>query len=132
MYVCMYVWMDGWMDVSVCVCMCLYVFCMCLYVSVCVCMCLYVSVCVCMCLYVSVCIYACMCMCVCVCVCVCKALNQRVPAGGQQPISLCCPTKLWKMWWKGSWTHEPVPALCMGSGEPKNRLADCHVMSCVF
>ena len=48
--------------------------------------------------------------------CVRKALNQRVPAGGQQPIFLCCPTKRWKMWWKGSWTHEPVPALAMGSG----------------
>ena len=51
-----------------------------------------------------------------VCVRVWKALNQRVSAGGQQPIFLCCPTKLWKMWWKGSWTHEPVPALCMGFG----------------
>ena len=32
-------------------------------------------------------------------------------AGGQRPIFLCCPTKLRKMWWMGSWTHEPVPAL---------------------
>ena len=47
---------------------------------------------------------------------VCGKPSIKGSAGGQQPIFLCCATKLWKMWWKGSWTHEPVPALCMGSG----------------
>ena len=48
----------------------------------------------------------------CVCVCtICIDVKPQFVAGGQQPIFLCCPTKLRKMWWMGSWTHEPVPAL---------------------
>ena len=50
-----------------------------------------------------------------VCVCV-ESPESKGISRGQQPIFLCCRTKLWKMWWKGSWTREPVPALCMGSG----------------
>ena len=47
-----------------------------------------------------------------VCVCtICIDVKLQYIAGGQQPIFLCCPTKLRKMWWMGSWTHEPVPAL---------------------
>ena len=47
----------------------------------------------------------------CVCVCtICIDVKLLYCAGGQQPIFLCCPTKLRKMWWMGSWTHEPVPA----------------------
>ena len=46
-----------------------------------------------------------------VCVCtICIDVKLLYCAGGQQPIFLCCPTKLRKMWWMGSWTHEPVPA----------------------
>ena len=47
-------------------------------------------------------------MCVCT---ICIDVKPQFVAGGQQPIFLCCPTKLRKMWWMGSWTHEPVPAL---------------------
>ena len=46
------------------------------------------------------------------CVCtICIDEKLQYIAEGQQPIFLCCPTKLRKMWWMGSWTHEPVPAL---------------------
>ncbi len=46
---------------------------------------------------------------VCVCVCtICIDVKLHTNAGGQQPIFLCCTTKLRKMWWMGSWTHEPV------------------------
>ena len=48
----------------------------------------------------------------CVCVCtICIDVKLLYCAGWQQPIFLCCPAKLRKMWWMGSWTHEPVPAL---------------------
>ena len=47
-------------------------------------------------------------MCVCT---ICIDVKILYCAGGQQPIFLCCPTKLRKMWWMGSWTHEPVPAI---------------------
>ena len=49
-------------------------------------------------------------MCVCT---ICIDVKLQLIAGGQQPIFLCCPTKLRKMWWMGSWSHEPVPALLM-------------------
>ena len=46
------------------------------------------------------------------CVCtICIDVKLLYSAGGQQPIFLCCPTKLQKMWWMGSWTLEPVPAI---------------------
>ena len=67
-----------------------------------------VCVCVCVCVCVSVCVCVCVCVCVSVCVStICIDVKLQHIAGGQQPIFLCCPTKLWKMWWKGSWAHEP-------------------------
>ena len=56
------------------------------------------------------CVWACAGVCVCTS---CIDVKLQSYAGGQQPIFLCCPTKLRKMWWMGSWTHEPVPALCI-------------------
>ena len=56
------------------------------------------------------CVRACARGCVCVCT-ICIDVRLLYCAGGQQPIFLCCPTKLRKMWWMGSWTHEPVPAI---------------------
>ena len=46
---------------------------------------------------------------------ICIDVKLQFYAGGQQPIFPCCPTKLPKMWWMGSWTHEPVPALYVES-----------------
>jgi hypothetical protein len=52
-YLCMYVWMDGWMYVLHCMdgwaCVCVYVctVCVCMYVCVCVCVCVYVCMYVC-------------------------------------------------------------------------------------
>ena len=63
--------------------------------------------------WMSGCLSVCLFVCLSVCLCVyhlnrCKT---SIFCRGQQPIFLCCPTKLRKMWWMGSWTHEPVPAL---------------------
>ena len=67
----------------------------------------------------------------CVCVCtICIDVKLHIPAGGQQPIFLCCPAKLRKMWWMGSWTHEPVPALSLGAY--KSQLGGTYFIAVVF
>ena len=50
-------------------------------------------------------------VCVCVCVYHLNRCKTCIMCRGPQPIFLCCPTKLRKMWWMGSWTREPVLAL---------------------
>ena len=66
----------------------------------------------------------------CVCI-ICIDVKLHIIAGGQQPIFLCCPTKLRKMWWMGSWTHEPVPAfytyIVLPLGAFKTPLGGIHI-----
>ena len=78
MYVSMYGWMDGLMNVvcvsvnvNICLCVCVIYACM----RMCGCV-MYVCVCVCVCMYV--CVYACMCLCMCVCMhaCVCVCVRR--------------------------------------------------------
>ena len=70
------------------------------------------------------------------CVCVCTIwIDVKLLwfAGGQQPIFLCCPTKLRKMRRMGSWTHEPVPAIYIYIVPPlgayKSQLGGTYILS---
>ena len=80
-------------------------------------------------------------LCQCVCVPSCIDVKLLYCAGGQQPIFLCCPTKLRKMWWMGSWTHEPVPAIYIYNiyiyvvpplGAFKSQLGGTYILSLLF
>ena len=66
----------------------------------------------------------------------CVDVKLHISAGGPQPIFLCYPTKLRKMWWMGSWTHEPVPALYIYIVPPlgayKSQLGGTYILSLLF
>ena len=109
MYVCMYVWMDGWMYGRIHVCMDGYMY---------ACMDGY------MCVFMYVCMYVCMYICMYVCMYVCMLPNCSKTAGCRAS-KLCMPTKhspgkVLKLYWI---------ARCIGSGGFYNPIQRDHQLS---